>query len=520
MRYLNQKKQQIPDNMREIISKPISADINENHEYLKLLLDNCVDAIFKPFNFGQDKNTQALLIFFDGLVDRNEIENNILRPLMLELNMMNKKNPEKNAQSILQAIQNQVLSIAELKQIKTLQELCHSISSGDTVILIDGFSIALVAGTRKWEGRSIATPENESVVRGPKDGFTETLRFNTASLRRRLKSTSFKIEPFVLGRITKTDAVICYIDTIAPKSLVDKVKDRINEIDIDGVLDTGVIEEFIEDHSITIFSQAEYTEKPDRVTAHLLEGRVAIMVDGSPMALVVPTSFPRFLNASEDYSERYVPASLFRVMRFLAFWIALLLPSIYVSTITYHHEMIPTALFLTIVASREGIPFPAFVEALLMELTFELLREAGLRLPSQIGPAISIVGALIIGDAAVRAGLVSTPMVVVVAFTGIASFVTPMYSAGIIIRIARFGFLFAAAFLGFFGIMILFLLFLTRAASITSMGEPYLTPFAPFKLGQISDTIIRRPWFESVKRPKLKDMTNIIRQDQEGESNE
>ena len=182
--------------------------------------------------------------------------------------------------------------------------------------------------------------------------------------------------------------------------------------------------------------------------------------------------------------------------------------------------MIPTALFLTIVASREGIPFPAFVEALLMELTFELLREAGLRLPSQIGPAISIVGALIIGDAAVRAGLVSTPMVVVVAFTGIASFVTPMYSAGIIIRIARFGFLFAAAFLGFFGIMILFLLFLTRAASITSMGEPYLTPFAPFKLGQISDTIIRRPWFESVKRPKLKDMTNIIRQDQEGESNE
>ncbi|MEN6348840.1 MAG: spore germination protein, partial [Syntrophomonas sp.] len=339
------------------------------------------------------------------------------------------------------------------------------------------------------------------MVFGPKEGFCETLRFNTAMLRRRIKSSRFKMESFVLGNITRTDVVLCYIEGIAPLQLVNELKERISKIDIDSVLDTGYLVEFITDDKYSIFSQTEHTEKPDRVCGQLLDGRVAIMVDGSPMVLIIPVAFPQYMISPEDYYIHYIPASLFRMLRLVAFIIALLLPSLYVAVISYHHEMIPTPLLLTIAATRQGVPFPAFVEALLLDLTFELLREAGLRLPRAVGPAVSIVGALIIGDAAVRAGLVSTPMVVVIAATWIASFVSPSYNAGIIIRIVRFGFLIAAGLLGFLGIMIGLILLLLRMASLSSFGLPYLYPVAPFDLDGMTDIIVRRPWFKARRQP-------------------
>jgi len=513
MRYTRgQKKPDTPPNNGEIVAKHLSAELQENQDDLHHLLERCSDAVFKEFTFGPQRENRGLLIFFDGLVDRKEIEVHLLKSLMLELNMQGDASYPWPKHDVFKLVQESVLSMADVKPITTLQELIHHLSSGDTVLLIDGYDTGLVAGTRSWQGRPVQTPENEVVVRGPKEGFTETLRFNTALLRRRIKSSNFKIESFVLGRITKTDVVLCYIDGIAPEKLIAEVKRRLGKIDIDGILDTGYLEEFLEDNHWTIFSQMEYTEKPDRVCGHLLEGQVCIIVDGSPIALIAPTSFPRFLIASEDYYERYIPSSLFRIMRFAAFFIALLLPSLFVAAITYHQEMIPPPLYLTIASTREGVPFPAFVEALVLELTFEMLREAGLRLPRAIGPAISIVGALIIGDAAVKAGLVSTPMVVVVAFTGIASFITPSYNAGIMIRLARFGFLIAAGFMGLFGIMIALLLLLIHMASLTSFGLPYLSPIAPFNLGEMSDIIVRRPWFMNTMRPTMKGMENAVRQ--------
>jgi spore germination protein KA len=512
MRYLNSQEEGNKPNTSEIVSQDISIDLNENKENLHTLLQGCSDAVFKEFAFGPNRDNQGLILYFDGLTDRNEIEENILKPVLLEVNMINTDIYPDKPYNLLNYLKNSVLAVTELKNTKTLQEICHHISSGDTVVLIDGYDQGLVIGTRSWQTRSIQTPDSEVVIRGPKEGFTETIRFNTALLRRRIKTTNFKMESFVIGRLTKTDVVVGYIEGIAPKTLVDEVKDRLNKIDIDGVLDSGYLEEFLEEHHYTIFSQMEYTEKPDRICAHLLEGRVCIMVDGSPEVLTLPTSFPRFLISPEDYYERYIPSSLFRIMRFLAFWLALLLPSLFVSIITFHHEMIPTALFLTIAATRETVPFPAFVEALLLELTFELLREAGLRLPRSIGPAVSIVGALIIGDAAVKAGLVSTPMVVVVAFTGIASFVAPSYNGGIIIRIARFGFLIFAGFLGLFGIMLFFILIMTRMVSLSSFGIPYLSPLIPLDYHQITDIIVRRPWIKNNRRPDMKGMENEIRQ--------
>jgi hypothetical protein len=320
------------------------------------------------------------------------------------------------------------------------------------------------------------------------------------------------MESYVIGRVTKTDVVLCYVSGIAPPNLVNEVRSRLSAIDTDAILDPEYLNSFIADTKVTIFTQVENTEKPDRVCGHLLEGRLAVLVDGSPTAMILPVSFPQFWIAAEDYYTPFIPASFYRMGRFIAFLMALLLPSMYVAVTTYHQEMIPTALYLTIAATRQGVPFPIFVEAILMEATFELLREAGLRLPRAVGPAVSIVGALIIGDAAVQAGLVSTPMVVIVAFTGIASFVAPNYNAALIIRIARFAYLMAAAALGFLGIMIVLILMLIRMASLSSLGLPYLSPLAPFNWAQLSDIMVRRPWYQANQRPYMEGMENQVRQ--------
>ncbi len=360
MRYRQGKtKSETQPSPREIIAQPLSDQLQQNLDNLHLLLERCSDIVFKEFTFGPSRENHGLVVFFDGLADRKEIEVHLLKSLMLELNMLDDNDPSWNKTDIFKLVENSFVSMADVKTVDTLQDLIHHLSSGDTILLIDGYSQALAAGTRSWQARSVQTPENEVVVRGPKEGFTETLRFNTALLRRRIKSSNFKIESFVLGRVTKTDVVLCYVEGIAPADLVTEVKSRLNKIDIDGILDSGYLEEFLEDNHYTIFSQIEYTEKPDRVCGHLLEGQVCIIVDGSPIALIAPTSFPRFLIASEDYYERYIFSSALRIMRSAAFLVALLLPSLFVAAITYHPEMIPASLYVTIAAAREGVTFPA-----------------------------------------------------------------------------------------------------------------------------------------------------------------
>lgn len=513
MRYLNQKKKQEEDKQpQDLIKMDLSADIKENLKNLNILLEGCSDKVIKEFTFGREKQSKGLVVFFDGLVNKLQIEENILRPIMLELNMMDTAKYIEHQHDLLEEIKEKILVVAEVKTLSTLEEVCHHISSGDTVVLLDGVNQGLIAGTRFWPTRAVENPENEAVIRGPKEGFTETLRFNTALLRRRLKSTEFKIENMVLGRVTKTDVVICYVKSICPPQLVAEVKKRLEKIDLDGVLDTGYLEGYLEDSPNSFFPQTEYTEKPDRACGHLLEGRICIMVDGSPMALILPASFPDMINSGEDYYERYIPASLFRLMRIIAYCVALLLPGLYVATVSFHHEMIPASLYLTISSSREGVPFPSIFEALLLEFTFEMLREAGLRLPGSIGPAVSIVGALIIGDAAVQAGLVSTPMVVVIAFTGVASFVTPSYSAGISIRLIRFAMLIAGGVLGFFGIVMAVIFLLIHMASLNSFGQSYLFPVAPLNKYELTDVFVRRPWPKNFRRPRLAGNKNLIRQ--------
>src|SRR5665647_952666 len=271
----------------DLIKMMISTDLQENIERMKTLLNSCSDSVIKEFSFGNPA-VRACMFYFDGLTDKNQIQANLLKPLLLELNMQNNETSQfRDNQDILSQVQDQILSLAELKRLETLQEICHHITSGDTVLLIDGCSQGLMAGTRSWQGRSIQTPENEVTVFGPKEGFTETLRFNTALLRRRIKSTRFKIDSLVLGRISKTDVVVCYIEDIAPAALVKEVKARLAKIDIDAVFDTGYLAELIADHKWTLFTQTQHTEKPDRVCGSLMEGKVCILADGTPMALVL-----------------------------------------------------------------------------------------------------------------------------------------------------------------------------------------------------------------------------------------
>lgn len=511
MRYINKKPTgKSRGTGPELADQAIAADLQANIDSLKSLLDRCSDAVIREFIFGQH-HTRCVLLYFNGLVDKQAIEEHLLKVLLLELKQLEEFKSEEEF-NYLPELKNRIISISQMTCLNTLEEVCDHMNSGDAVLLMDGCNQGLAAGTRSWQSRAIQTPENELTIQGPKDGFNETLSYNKALIRRRLKSTQLKSEIIVIGRISKTDVLLSYIDSIAPPEMVEEVKARLRAIDIDAILDTGYLEIYLADVKWTMFSQVEYTERPDRTCAHLLEGGVAIMADGSPMALLTPITFPQFMISAEDYYQNFIPGSLYRILRFLAFWIALTLPSLYVAVTSFHQEMIPTNLYLTIASTREGIPFPAVVEAFLLELTFELLREAGLRLPRAIGPAISIVGALIIGEAAVRAGLVSALMVVVVAFTGIASFVIPFYNASVIIRLARFGILISAGVLGLPGIIMALLLMLIRMENIHSLGKPYLSPLSPINLAQISDILVRRPWTMNTRRPYLPGMLNKTRQ--------
>lgn len=306
-----------------------------------------------------------------------------------------------------------------------------------------------------------------------------------------------------------------YINGIANDKIVREVKKRIKRIDTDSIIESGEIEQFIEERTYTFFPTVFQTERPDVVAANLLEGRVAVLVSGSPFVLTVPALFIEFFQAADDYTTRFDISAAIRILRILVFFISLVAPATYVAITTFHQEMIPTILIITIAAQREAVPFPAFVEAFIMEITFEILREAGVRLPRTIGQAVSIVGALVIGQAAVEAGIVSPAMVIVVAITAIASFATPSFSVAISIRLIRFILMFLAAFIGFYG-MISGLMFMTlHLCSLRSYGVPYMSPLAPAMMKNLGDTLIRMPTWAKNIRPKLISQKNIKRQGNE-----
>lgn len=481
--------------------KLISKHLQDNVHELHTIYHKCYDVHFHHFLIGQ--TTKAFVIYVEGLIDVELLNKNVLNPLLQET--------ESDWQYSVKEIST-LISISNITEMVEMDELISHLSTGCVGLFIDGVAACFGLGLAKWDKRGIDEPSAESVVRGPREGFTETLVTNASMMRRKIKSPAMKMVAFTIGKHTQTQVVMVYMEGIAREALIEEVNQRISDIQIDGILESGYIEGLIEDSPFSPFPQIQVTERPDVVCAALLEGKVSILVDGTPFALIAPATLFSLLQSPEDYYQRFMIGTLIRWMRYVFFLATLLLPSLYIAILTYHQEMVPTSLLLSIAKSREDIPFPALVEALLMEISFEALREAGVRLPKQVGAAVSIVGALVIGQAATSAGLVSAPMVMVVAITGVASFMMPQYATGIALRILRFPIMFLSGMLGLLGLMLGFIVIVIHLCSLRSLGVPYLQPLAPMKGSEMKDVLVRAPIWSLRRRPLYTIKQNNIRQ--------
>ncbi|HLR61369.1 MAG TPA: spore germination protein [Lentibacillus sp.] len=480
---------------------PLFNNLSDNEDTFRSIYKDSSDVIFRPFYIGEQ--VKAILIYIEGLSNIEEIDDSVLSPLI-------KSSMGENY--FIDTLIHKKVSTSSVKEVKTFSDSIKEISSGNPVILVDQQNSGFALGLSKWEKRSVDEPKAEMVVRGPREGFVETIGVNTSLIRRRIRSPKLKMKSMQAGEYTKTRINLAYVEGIVDETVLEEAINRIKRIDVDGVVDSGVLEEFIEDNPNSPFPQVIATERPDNVTASLLEGRVAVLVDGSPFVLVVPVTFYSLMQASEDYYGRYLIATSIRWLRYLFLLISLFLPSLYVALLTFHQEMVPTTLLFSIAASRAQVPFPALVEALMMEITFEALREAGLRLPKQVGSAVSIVGALVIGEAAVSAGIVSAPMVIVVALTGVASFTIARYSASAAVRMLRFPMILLAGTLGLLGIIMGIIVIIIHMATLRSFGQPYLSPMAPMKWSGMKDVLLRAPWWKFNTRPHYSGNYNKYRQ--------
>ncbi|WP_177222015.1 spore germination protein [Paenibacillus sp. UNC496MF] len=483
----------------------LSADFDQNEAEFRARFDNCFDIVFRGGTLGG--GGRWLVIYLASIADEQLIDEQILKPILAFGG-----EPESDAPIGARLLEQRIVSGGSTMLSADVKKIVGKVLDGYAAVLAGTDAEALLVMAYNPRQRSPEEPSSEQVIRGPRDGFVENLATNIGLIRIRLRTTRLKMEPVMLGELTQTKTVVAYIAGIADDSLIAEVRARVERIKIDGILDSGYVEEFIEDLPYSPFPQVQSTERPDVVAAELLEGKVALIVDNTPFVLIVPMTFWSGLQASEDYYTRWPIATFVRWIRFLFIFIAVFAPSLYVAVTTFHQEMIPTNLVISIASSREAVPFPALIEAILMEITFEALREAGIRLPKQIGQAISIVGALVIGQAAVQAGIISAPVVIIVSITGIATFTIPRYSFASGVRLLRFPMLFLAGTLGLYGIVLGFLGILLHVASLRSFGVPYFAPAAPTIVSDLKDIFIRAPIWAKTRRPKLLSRADPVRE--------
>lgn len=481
-------------------SSKIEFNCLENLKIIKQLLGTPSDLVTRKCKIGES-NLLCVVAFIDGLVDKDLINEQVIKNIQLGVTISNKELPQ-NGKDLLNDLINEVLSVNDLTIVKTIDDILYAILSGDTALFIDGTEEAVIIGSKGWESRGIEEPQSEALVRGPREGFTENIRTNTVLLRRSIRDPNFRLEPHKIGRRSKKDLIIAYIDGVVHPQILDEVKKRIMSIDLDDAPESGYIEQWIEDNFLSPFPQVIHTERSDKTAAAIFQGKVAILLDGTPFVLIVPVTLISLLQSPEDYYERWLIGSLIRLLRFVAAFISLFLPALYIALVSFHQGMIPSKLAFSIAASRDGVPFPAVVEAFMMEATLELLREAGLRLPKPIGQTIGIVGGLVIGESAVQAGIVSPVMVIVVSVTAISSFAVPTYSAGIAFRILRFVTMLTASMFGLYGIILSYIMINIHLVKLKSFGIPYTTPFAPSFNNDWKDLFIRVPLLMLSKRPR------------------
>lgn len=475
----------------------MSKKLDKNIEILKASMGGSVDFIVREINSGDSK---LAFFYIDGLIDSMKLEQNILKPLL---------SLENSIESI-EDLVRKYLPSSEIKITEKLSEACQGFLSGDTVIMVNGISNSVIVNTKGYETRSVNDPQTDSVIKGPREGFIENIRTNTALIRRKIKDTSLRLESFTVGERSKTAVAIMYIKDVANPELIKKIRDKINEIEVDAIYDSGYIQQYIECNPGSLFDTVGYTEKPDIAAAKIMEGRVAILVDGSPFVLTAPMLFIESFQSPEDYYIHPAAATSLRIVRFLSYFISILALPLYVAIATFHHEMAPLSLMYTMAASEADTPFPVVIEAVLMIITFEILKESGVRLPKPVGQAVSIVGALVIGESAVTAGFIAAPMVIAVAITAVSAFVIPTQANAMVLL--RYIMLFLSGTMGGFGITIGILFFLMHLTSLRSFGIPYLSSFAPYNTSDMKDTLIRAPLYTLLTRPSGLTRNNPRRQ--------
>lgn len=474
----------------------MNADLEKNIEFLQTFFHQNFDIKFRRFSLACGK--AACVVFLDGMTDRIEINEFVVMALQ-----------QNGRQSDIQAVLEVILSTAEAELQPDMEELCHGVLNGDTVLLVDGETQGVVIGTRKWSTRGILEPPTSAVLKGPREGFNEDLKTNMTLIRRKLRSKELVFQHFEVGKYSNTAVCVCYLNDLVDKKTVKQVTDKLQKIEIDAILDSSYIAKFLEIRTHSIFKQIGTAEKPDIVAAKLLEGRIAVLVDGSPIVLTLPFLLLEDLQSPEDYYERRFRSTFARIIRFLGIILSVLVPAIYVSAQVYNLGMIPLRFTVTILNSIKGIPLSPALEMLFVVLIFEILNEASIRMPKYVGMALSIVGALVLGETAVSAGIVSTPALMIMAISAISLYTVPELQSSL--SILRLAFLLLAGIMGIYGILLGVIFTLNYLVALENYGAPYFAPFSPLIPEDMKDSVIKQELVDMTTRPQSIRNRNAVR---------
>ncbi len=509
----------LPESASEIEKQKIFPTLSVNIEYLKTKYNLLINSDIKIRKFAlpiQNKKIPAALLYIDGMVDETTITNSVLQPLLLKnsITMQEQENKNKSGRIAIKNsntpkinlenfIYNGLIPHNSISKETEFENVIIKVNAGFCALLVDTIGTVFCVETKGFKGRSVSEPITENIVRGSQEAFVENIRTNTSMLRKIVNNENLIIEEVELGKISRTKVAICYIDNIANADLVAEAKYRVNNLNIDYLLSSGQLEQFIKDNPVNSFPQTIATERPDRVCTYLLNGRVAIIVNGTPFVLVVPAVFIDFLTTGEDRNLNYHFANFLKFIRGIALFFSIFLPGLYVAITNYHQELIPSELLFAVANAREAIPFPVIFEIILMEISFELIREAGLRVSSSFSTTIGIIGALILGDAAVSANIVSPILIIVVAFTGICGFAIPDFALTSSIRICRFSYIVLGFLAGFLGIAFGFFVHFILLTNLSSFGVPYFAPYIPFENLNENNGYVMKPVWKREKRSRF-----------------
>ena len=475
----------------------ISTDLQLNIDRYQRLFADCADIKMRRMALGQNKSRECFIAYIEVSVSNMLLETTALGRALAYLS----EAPDEEVNSVLD---KNAMGISDVTPFLYVEDAAQGMLTGDAILFVDGYDKALKIADKGYPGAAIKEPDSEKSIRGSREGFTDSIKMNTALIRKRLRSTRVRVKELEQGVRSHTKVDMVYMQDLANPMVLEEIQKRLEAYEIDGVLDSGVIEQLAERKWYSPFPQFQTTQRPDRAALAVMEGRVVVLSDNSPVALILPTDFNSFIKTSDDYYNRFEEATFARILRYFAVFFSMALPGLYLAVTNFHTQILPTPLLLSFWEARIGVPFPAALEVILMELSFELLREAGVRLPGAMGNTIGIVGGLIIGQAAVDANIVSPIVVIVVAFTALCSFSIPNEEFAFSFRILKFFLIIMSAWLGFFGLLVGLLVILIHLSRLKSFGIPYLMPFVGADLSGFEDerdSIWRAPFRRLTRRP-------------------